>query len=111
MDDFSLSLFKHPDILKCDQNGVIGKLAHRDGKIDVWKTPEYGNPKNGWIGIFNRDSKAKMSVTKTIKELGLDGEQKYVLKDIWAKKNLPVSDSQTFEVPADGVVFLRYEQK
>ena len=110
MDDFSMSLFTHPDILKCNQNGVIGKLAHRDGKIDVWKTLEYDNEKNGWIGIFNRDGTAKMSVDKSIEELGLEAGADYMLKDIWTAKTLPVSQKHTFEIPADGVVFLKYEQ-
>jgi len=111
MDAFSLSLFKHPEILACQKNAVIGKLAHRDGKLDVWKTPEFGKPQSGWIGIFNRDGKQKMSVTKTIKDLGLDAAGKYILMDIWTKKTLPVAEKHTFEVPVDGVVFLRYQQK
>jgi len=57
MDVFSMSLFTHPDILRCDQNGVIGQLAHRDGKIDVWTTSGDSKPNSGWIGIFNRDDK------------------------------------------------------
>jgi hypothetical protein len=110
MDEFSMSLFTNPDILTCDQNGVVGKLAHRDGKIDVWKTPENGNEKNGWIGIFNRDGKEKMSIDLGTKELGLNAEQTYVLKDLWTRTTLPVSGKHVFEVPADGVVFLRYER-
>jgi hypothetical protein len=58
MDDFPMGLFTHPDIIQCDQNGVIGQLAHRDGKIEVWITPERGNDKIGWIGIFNRNDKS-----------------------------------------------------
>ncbi|MBM4094875.1 MAG: hypothetical protein FJ276_36510, partial [Planctomycetes bacterium] len=110
MDDFSLSLFTHPDILACNQNAVIGKLVHRDGKIDVWKTPERGNERNGWIGIFNRDGKDKATIEVGTKELGLNAGGKYTLKDIWAKKMLPVGERHTFEVPPDGVAFLRYEQ-
>ncbi|MHC4504769.1 MAG: glycoside hydrolase family 27 protein, partial [Planctomycetota bacterium] len=57
MDEFSLGLFTHPDILACNKNAVIGKLVHRDGKVDVWKTPERGRKNSGWIGIFNRDGR------------------------------------------------------
>lgn len=110
MDDFSLSLFTHPDILQCNQNGVVGQLVHREGKVDVWKTPERGNEKNGWIGVFNRDAKEKVTVERTTKELGLSADQNYVLKDIWSKKTLPVSAKHTFEIPPSGVLFLRYEQ-
>ncbi len=110
MDEFSLSLFKHPDILACNRNAVIGKLVHRDGKVDVWKTPERGNDRNGWIGIFNRDGKNKATIEVGTKELGLNAGRNCALKDIWAKKMLPVAGRHTFEIPADGVAFLRYEQ-
>ena len=36
--------------------------------------------------------------------------RKYALKDLWSGKSLPVSGKHVFEIPADGVVFLRYEQ-
>jgi len=98
-------------LLKCNQNGVVGKLAHREGKIDVWKTPEYGSKKSGWIGIFNRDGKAKASVTRTTEQMGLEAGKKYVIKDLWSGKILPVAAKHTFEIPPDGVAFLRYEQK
>jgi len=111
MDDFSMSLFTHPGILACNQNGVIGKLAHRDGKIDVWKTPEKGNEKNGWIGIFNRDGKEKASIAKTTEEMGLEAGKTYIMKDIWSGKALPAAGKHTFEIPPDGVAFLRYEQE
>lgn len=109
MDDFSLSLFTHPDILACNKNAVIGKLVHRDGNVDVWKTPERGNEKNGWIGIFNRNGDKSLTVEKGLTEMGLDAGRKYVLKDLWSGKSLPVSGKHVFEIPADGVVFLRYE--
>ena len=110
MDDFSLSLFRHPDILKCNRNAVIGKLVHREGKIDVWKTPERGGDKNGWIGIFNRDGKNGATVEVGMTELGLNAGRSYALTDIWAKRKLPVSKKHTVAAPADGVLFLRYEQ-
>ena len=109
MDDFSMSLFTHPDILRCDQNGVIGQLAHRDGKIDVWKTPGNGNPNSGWIGIFNRDDKPA-TVVIGLKDMGLIPDGKFVLKDIWRGKGLPAENQQKFEIPADGVAFLSYQQ-
>ncbi len=109
MDEFSMSLFKHEDLLKCNQNGVIGKLAHRDGKIDVWKTPEHGNPQRGWIGIFNRDGKAGVTVELSMKRLGLKAGSQVMLKNLWTGKPLPVSDEHRFEIPADGVAFLRYK--
>ena len=85
MDEFLPSLFKHPDILACNQNAVIGKLVHRDRKNNA--TIEAG-----------------------MKEMGLDAGGKYALTGIWSKRASPVSDRHTFEIPADGVAFMKYEQ-
>ncbi len=108
MDEFSLGLLTHPDILKCNQNGKVGKLVHREGKIDVWKTEENGKPDNGWIGIFNRDGEKKKKVKITPEELGLDADSEYLLKDIWNKAELPDANISSFLVPADGCVFIKY---
>jgi hypothetical protein len=110
MDEFSLGLFTHPDILACNKNAVIGKLVHRDGKVDVWKTPERGRKNSGWIGIFNRDGRRSLKVEKDLTVLGLDPEMIYVLRNIWNREASDTSGSRVFEIPADGVVFLRYEQ-
>jgi len=109
MDAFSMSLFTHPDILQCDQNGVVGQLVHREGKTDVWKTPERGNPNNGWIGIFNRDTKPA-TVEMGLKGLGLNADGKWVLKNLWSGNKLLVAPEQRFAIPADGVVFLSYQK-
>jgi hypothetical protein len=110
MDDFSMSLFTHPGILKCNQNGVIGRLAHRNGKLDVWKTPERGNEDNGWIGLFNRDGGKNMSVELSTRDLGLNPERSYVFKNLWTTEVFPGAAEHVFEIPADGVAFLRYER-
>lgn len=110
MDEFSLALFKHPEILACDQNAVIGKLVHRDGKIDVWMTPRRDRENCGWIGVFNRDGKERATVELGLEELGLDASAKYELTDIWAGEKLPAGQRQTFEIAADGVAFLRYQR-
>lgn len=109
MDDFSMSLFTHPEIIQCDQNGVIGQLAHRAGKTDVWKTPGRGNSNNGWIGIFNRDTKPA-TVEMGLQDMGLDADGKYVFKDLWTGNKLPGASPQRFEIPADGVAFLSYQK-
>ncbi len=110
MDDFSMSLFTNRHILACNENAVIGKLVHREAKIDVWKTPQRAGKTSGWIGVFNRDGKNKATVELGAKELGLDVDGAYRLTDLWAEKMLPVAERHTFETPADGVVFLRYER-
>lgn len=111
MDDFSLSLFTNLNILRCDQNGVIGRLTHRDGKLDVWKTPQKGGADKGWIGIFNRDGGKNMSAELSLKELGLIPEQDYRFRNLWTGATPGAAQKLVFDIPPDGVVFLSYELK
>ena len=88
MDDFSISLMTHEEVLACNQNGVVGKLAHRDGKIDVWKTPHKNKSDSGWIGVFNRDAKNDMNISLGLKDMGLNPDIKYKIKDSWNESSL-----------------------
>ena len=120
MDEFSLSLMTHKEILECNQNGVVGKLAHRDGKIDVWRTPQQskkakrqkGKSDSGWIGIFNRDAKNVMNISLGLKELGLNPDVKYKITDSWNNVDVDVErDEYSFTIPPDGCVFLKYSNR
>ena len=110
MDSFSLNLFTNLDILACNQNGVIGKLVHRNDKLDVWKTPEHNKVNNGWLGIFNRDKEIALTANLDAKQLGLDPTAKYTLTNLWTQENFPTAETQKFEIPTDGVIFIKYEQ-
>lgn len=109
MDGFSLRLLTDPDMLACNQNGVMGKLVSAVDGIEVWKTPEKGASKKGWIGVFNRSNRLK-TVNLTPTFLGLEG--KATLYDIWRGRkehSLDASSPIGIDIPADGVLFLRYE--
>ncbi len=109
MDDFSMSLFTNEDIIRCNQNGVIGKLVHRKDRIDVWKTPQRDDGDKGWIGVFNRKNNAEGIVNLQKQELGLRPNMKYRIKDAWSGEELPDNSSYSFRIPADGVAFLSFE--
>jgi alpha-galactosidase len=105
LDESSLNLITNRDMLACDQNGVMGKnIYERDG-VEVWVTPQKGKPESGWLGIFNRNQSAKQ-VAFSKAELGVKQDQ---LRDIWNKREYKLSaGKQVFEIPADGVAFLRF---
>ena len=111
LDATSLRLITDPDMLACNQNGVMGHLIHDAGKMEIWQTPERDTGgKRGWIGVFNRGwEDARLILTPLL--LGFDSSPK-ALRDIWngsrlwntsAQPELPVT------VPAGGVIFLRYQ--
>ena len=108
IDGFSLSLLTNKDILECDRNGVVGRLVHREGKIDVWNTHDRNEPGSGWIGIFNRDEKNQASIKLGYKDLWLDPAKKNKLISLWDQKVINSTGPMTFEIAPDGCVFIRY---
>jgi alpha-galactosidase len=108
MDGFSLRLLTDPDMLACNQNGVMGKLVSENDGIEVWKTPEKGGENKGWVGVFNRTNRLK-TITLSPAFLGL---AETTLYDVWkGRKKHKLSSASVIEIDvnADGVVFLRYE--
>jgi hypothetical protein len=107
MDGFSLRLITDPDMLACNQNGVMGKLISSKDGIEVWLTAEKRNKNKGWIGVFNRTDQVKR-VTLSKDFLGL--EKNTSLYNIWrARKKHDLNTAPAIDINPDGVLFLRYE--
>jgi len=109
MDGFSLRLLTDPDMLACNQNGVMGKPVFAEDGIEVWKTPEKNQSARGWVGVFNRTDRLK-TVTLTRAFLGLERDAK--LYDVWKGRKehtLTAASPIAIDVQPDGVLFLRYE--
>ena len=103
LDDFSLKLITHPEILKCNQNGVMGSLVYENDDIEIWKTPKKEG-KGGWIGIFNRSESAQ-SISIATNDLKLANKNQPELYDIWNEKDI---ESLDFDINGNGVIFLNY---
>jgi len=107
-DEMSFKLITDPEMLACNQNGVTGKLAHRQPTLDIWRAPHKKKANHGWVGIFNRNPyEGKPTVTKS--QMGLDETRKYKFYDIWKRKNIADAKELNFTIEPDGVVFLRYQ--
>lgn len=105
-DPFSFSLITNKEMLACDQNGVTGKLVYLKDSIEVWKTPSKNNEKEGWIGIFNRSSKAQ-NCSCSLNEIALTACN---LFDIWNNESLGVTNSSVQKtIAANGVLFYKYK--
>ncbi|MGM9804008.1 MAG: glycoside hydrolase family 27 protein [Muribaculaceae bacterium] len=83
IDDFSYSLLTNPEMLSCNQNGVMGSLVYQQDGIEVWKVKEK-NHNAGWIGVFNRNNYSVKYVLDKDK-LGL--EDSFAIIDIWNSKS------------------------
>ncbi|MCK4960081.1 MAG: glycoside hydrolase family 27 protein [Planctomycetes bacterium] len=109
MDDFSLSLMTDPDMLECNQNGVMGHKTFESGDTEIWVTPQKRSSGKGWIGVFNRSDKAKDVVIGKMR-LGLDEDKNYRFTDIWNKRPLLSEGSrQQVRIDANGVMFIKYQ--
>jgi len=109
MDGFSLRLLTDPEMLACNQNGVMGTLVSELDGIEVWKTQEKARSQNGWVGVFNRTDRMKR-VTLSKSFLGLTADA--TVYDVWQgrkKHRLTSSSAIEIDINANGVLFLRHE--
>lgn len=112
LDAFTHRLLIDPDMIACNQNGVMGHLVHESDGIEIWLTPQRDTVgKRGWIGVFNR-SWRDASLVLTPALLGLGEIAPGVVRDIWNGSRLwhpQTTPELPVTVPAGGVLFLRYE--
>ena len=117
MDDFSYTLLTNPEMLACNQNGVMGVDVYRAGNIDVWLTPHTIDPGAGWIGIFNR-SKSDRKVTLTRQDLGfvafeasynLTAARQVVFNDLdWVPANHWQAEDRAYRIGQTQTVNVHY---
>lgn len=109
MDGFSLRLITDPDMLACNQNGVMGKRVSQNDGVEVWRTPEKGSDRNGWAGIFNRTDRTK---TFCLTPVSIGSNNNIKAYNIWAGRKeyeITAASSVEIDIPPNGVIFLRYE--
>lgn len=106
LDAHSLKLITDPDMLACNQNGVMGSLVYEKDGLETWKVEKKGAPSTGWIGVFNRTAK-EVKVPLSPEVLGLEKGGR--LRDVWNDKDCDFSD-QIFIEPND-VLFVRFGPK
>ena len=110
LEAFPLKLITHPDMLACNQNGVMGMQVYAKDGIEAWVAPHRERPGRGWLGIFNRNEAAR-DASLSRADLGFDDYRALALRDIWKPRRLTLGEGpQSFSIAADGVAFLEYEE-
>jgi len=110
MDATSLGLLTNPDMLACNQNGIMGQLHNESDGIEIWKTPETESKGTGWIGIFNRSDRVQ-TVALSKEKLGL-GPETGLIYNIWrGRKTYELNEDSVYpiDIHADDVLFIRYQ--
>lgn len=105
LDDYSLKLITNPDMLACNQNGVMGSLVYDRVGIETWIVFEKDSDRSGWIGVFNRRGVAR-TVAISDALLGLDDVSGFDLRDIWKDRVLELGDS--VKIQPNGVLFIAF---
>lgn len=106
LDEFSLSLITNPDMLACNQNGIMGALVFEEDGLETWKVEKRGAQGEGWVGIFNRQNK-KMEFELSAARLGLDGSG-YTLIEVWSDDEKRLG--RTIKLHPNGVLFIKYSR-
>ncbi len=107
LDDLSLRLITNPEMLACNQNGVMGTLVFDHAGFETWRVFTKENNKRGWIGVFNRSvNEVDVQLEKVL--LGLDND-KYSLFDIWSEKR--VFFGSKVQLKPHGVLFIKFQEQ
>lgn len=120
MDDFSLNILTNPDMLACNQNGVMGVNVYSEDDIEVYHVRHRDDTGKGWIGIFNRNEFNAFKGNLTRTDLGLleqtNGykiiEIKNTIKtnNIWNDEYIEITKTAlSLELAPDDVLFFSYE--
>ncbi|MCP4454118.1 MAG: sulfatase-like hydrolase/transferase, partial [Planctomycetes bacterium] len=109
LDAYSLALITNPDMLGCNQNGVMGELLFERDGVEVWRVFKKGQTHTGWVGVFNRSEKTQ-GLTVTPEMLGLNPGSSVQVRDVWNKRSFLLSEaqSQLIELEAHDVLFLSF---
>jgi alpha-galactosidase len=106
LDDFSLRLLTNPEMLACNQNGVMGSLVLEQGSLESWQAGKQGSQTEGWVGVFNRAA-TPAQFTLSPELLGLAGKG-IRLADIWGNQEKSFGD--TIKLDPNGVLFIKYSR-
>ncbi|MEG1748918.1 MAG: glycoside hydrolase family 27 protein [Tannerellaceae bacterium] len=105
MDDYSYSLLTNAEMIKCNQNGVVGSLVYKTAQIEVWLTPSKENKNSAWLGVFNRDKKNRATFRLSTIANQISFNNKSSFYNVWENKN--INPANTLEIAPNSVVFIK----
>lgn len=112
----TIAILTHPEIVALNQDPLAyqARRLRDNGDSELWAKP-LGKTDSGDIAVtlLNR-SKNPATISFTLAEVGIDAGAGYTLRDLWQRKTLAQADpapSQSFTVPAHGVIALRIKGK
>ena len=106
MSDATKLILMNKDVIAVDQDALViqGKRIRKDGDIEAWAKPLANG--DVAVALFNRGETEK-DITASLDEIGLKGQGKFFVKDLWDKTEKPATGVITSRVPSHGVAMLR----
>jgi hypothetical protein len=98
--------------LNQDELGYQARKIRNSKGVDIWlKKLHANNSGKIAIALLNRSKRAK-SIEFPLSELGIDASKGYAVRDLWDKKDYPVSQEKKlkFKVKGHGIVVLKIER-
>lgn len=104
-EDFALLCCE--EMLRCNQNGVMGSLVWQDGVLEVWNTYDSRTAGAGWFGVFNRSLEKRQVDLKDMELPMLENGVR--LTEVFG--GATIAGALSHDLEADDVWFFRYENK
>lgn len=100
----TLNILNNTEIIALNQDrlGYQARKIKNNKGVDVWlKLLHTNNSGEIAVALLNRTNKRK-SIQFSLDELGLDASRSYTMRDLWGKKNYPVSTKNDLEYKVHG---------
>ena len=113
MSSETISILTNKDLISLNQDPLVyqARRLSEKGNYEIWAKPLVSTMSGQVaVALLNR-TKKEVDISFLPDSLGLQSAKGYTMRDLWAKKDYPKSESKevTFKVPAHGVVVLRLQ--
>lgn len=108
-DDDEFALLTNPEMIKCNQNGIMGKQIFGQRYLSIYQTPDRNDPAHGWLGLFNIGWEER-PIRFKVSDLNLpEGVDAASLNDVWTGRKLEVNgDTVTVTLKELECYFIAY---
>ncbi|MCG2462436.1 glycoside hydrolase family 27 protein [Flavobacteriaceae bacterium F89] len=111
MDKQTLDILTNKEVISLNQDPLVyqARRLRDDGDLEVWAKPMVSTMSGDVAVVLLNRSDKRSTMEFSLDSLGLIVEKGYTMRDLWAKKDYSSSKgtTQSFDVPAHGVIALR----
>ena len=110
-----LEIVTNEELIAINQSPYVyqARRLKKLNELEVWGRPLVSTMSGHVVVAFLNRSQTAQNISVNINEIGLDASQGYTTRDLWSKKETPVSNKEIVSrvVPAQGIVVLKVSGK